>query len=543
MQLAAYDLKQGQPLSEAYIHDFAKVRELFDYNPWDPDCWQQRVSALRESPQPRSDRAGLVEVLARFNRSLGNAPQALDNIARLADERALVVVGGQQAGLFTGPLLVIYKAITIIQAAREAERQLERPVIPVFWIAGEDHDFDEVNHIFALTPDLQVEKIRLELHETVRTSMSRLAIAPSAWEAAIDRLAEALMDTEFKPGLIARLREIGRESRTLVDFFGRVMAWLFGSYGLVLLDSDDPLLRGLEGPMFRRLIENNAVLNEALLRGRRKVESLGFRPQSEIHEGQANLFVFEQDERRLLHRTREGFRDKREEKLYTVEELLALADERPQALSNNVMTRPLMQEYLLPVLAAVLGPGEIAYWGLTREAFHAFGMRMPVIVPRTGYSLLEGTLQKHMQKFGLSFDDVFCRFEEKRQEWLDRQDTLRLPERFAAVKEQFAAAYRPVLDDIARLNPGMKKLGETNLQKIMEQIEFMETRATDAFQSQFEASLRQMDRIRLSLFPLGKPQERLYNVFAYLNKYGDSWLRELIETPVALTGQHQICYF
>jgi len=339
------------------------------------------------------------------------------------------------------------------------------------------------------------------------------------------------------------LRETGRASRTPVECFGRIMARLFGSRGLVLLDSDDPRLRALEGPMFRRLIDRNEALNEALLTGRSKVERLGFAPQSEIAEGQANLFVFDGDERVLLHRQGNIFSDKNGKRHYSLEQLLDLADTRPQHLSNNVMTRPLMQEFLLPVLATVLGPGEIAYWALTRDAFHAFGMEMPVVIPRDRYTLIEGTLQKSMQKFGLSLDDVAHRFEEKRQAWLDAQDSLKLAERFAAVREQVQAIYRPLLDDIARINPGLRNLGETNLQKILEQIGFMEARANDAFAARFDASLRQMDRLKLSLFPLNQPQERVYNVFSYLNKYGDGWLDELIGAEAGLTGQHYVCYF
>jgi len=543
LQLAVCEWKQNQPLFETYIQNFAGVSELYDYHPWDPDVYEKRAEDLFSYRHLRADRTGLAEVLYAYNRSIGNAPQALNNIGRLAEDRALAVVGGQQAGLFTGPLFVVYKAITVIQAARQAEEKLRRPVIPVFWIAGEDHDLDEVNHIHALTPQLKVEKIRIETAgASPRIPVSRLRIPRSAWLAAIGQLDAVLMPTEYKEDLMGRITRMAEQSRTLSEFFARALAWLFGEYGLVFLDSDDPALRRLEKPMFRRIIEQNAALNEALIYGREKVERLGFQPQTEIREGQANLFVIERDERALLYRTQTGFTTRQETNAYSAEDLLRLAEQHPERLSNNVMTRPLMQEYLFPVLAAVLGPGEIAYWGLTRKAFHSMGMRMPVLLPRSRYTLVEGTLQKHMQKFGLSPEDILFRFQEKRQSWLERQDSLRLPERFARLRAQFTEAYRPLLDDIAKINPGLKKLGDTNMQKIAEQLEFMENRAKGAFASQFESSLRQMDRLYLSFLPLGKPQERILNIFPYLNKYGTDWLRELTESPVPLTGQHHVCY-
>jgi bacillithiol biosynthesis cysteine-adding enzyme BshC len=437
----------------------------------------------------------------------------------------------------------LYKAVTIIREAREAERALGRSVVPIFWIAGEDHDYEEANHTYVLNREQQVGKIKLDPREASRTSISRLAIDAGEWERAIGQLAEGMIATEFTPDLLGRLREIGRRSETLVDFFGRIMAWLFGADGLVLLDSDDSMLRECEAPMFRRLIERNEALNAVLIRGRDKVEALGLTPQHEVQAGQANLFVHEGEERLLLLREGEHFQDRKGVLSLTRDRLLKWADEEPARLSNNVMTRPLMQEFLFPVLASVLGPGEIAYWGLTGEAFAEFGMKMPILMPRLEVTLVEGTLQKHMRKYELDLADVFDNYEAKKQAWLDRQDSLRLEDKFAAVKRQFAEMYQPLLDTVAGLNPGLKKLGETNRQKILEQIDFMAGKATDAYQSQFDAALRQMDRIKLSLYPLERPQERVFNGFPYLNKYGEGWLRELVETDEPLTAGHYICYF
>jgi bacillithiol biosynthesis cysteine-adding enzyme BshC len=525
------------------MQDDPAVKPLFEFRFGSEVERERRAAWLSGSDQPRADRRSVIEALVGFNRHVDNSQRALDNVNRLADPNALVVVGGQQAGLFTGPLLVLYKAVTIIREAREAELALGRPVVPIFWIAGEDHDYEEANHTYVLTREQQIEKIKLNPRDASRTSISRLVIDAGEWEQAIGQLAEGMMATEFTPGLLDRLREIGSRSATLVEFFGRVMAWLFGEDGLVLLDSDDAKLRECEAPMFRRLIERNEALNEALISGRDKVEAIGLAPQHEVQAGQANLFVHAGEERMLLQREGEHFQDRKGVLSLTRDQLLKWADEQPALLSNNVMTRPLMQEFLFPVLATVLGAGEIAYWGLTGEAFAEFGMKMPILMPRLEVTLVEGTLQKHMRKYELDLADVFDEFERKKQAWLDRQDSLQLEDKFAAVKRQFAEMYQPLLDAIAGLNPGMKKLGETNRQKILEQIDFMAGKATDAYQSQFEAALRQMDRIKLSLHPHGKPQERVYNAFTYLNKYGEGWLRELVETKEPLTAGHYICYF
>ncbi|UQZ87045.1 hypothetical protein SK3146_06338 [Paenibacillus konkukensis] len=537
--------KSSQPITEDYVHDYGKVSALFDYNPWTGSSWAERADWLDNGRAFAADRNRIADVLSVFNRRLNNAPEALDAIEMLRSNDALCIVGGQQAGLFTGQALVIYKAVTIIRAAREASQRLGRPVIPVFWIAGEDHDFDEVNHMYSLSQDLQVNKIKIDHPSGKRSSVSRLEIAAEQWEEALRQLDSSLIPTEFKDGWMDAVRAIVASSSTLVDVFGQLLAKLFGSYGLVLLDSDDPALRRAEAPMFRSILENNAPLGEAYRQGKEQVRALGYEAQVEMNERGANLFIFDQDERVLLYAAegKDGcFTDRKAERSYSLGQLLDWTETSPERFSNNVLTRPLMQDYVLPVLGTVLGPGEIAYWALTKQAFHQAGMKMPIVVPRMEFTLLEGIVQKNMQKYGLTLEDVLYRLEEKQQQWLREQDQLKLEERFEQVRTQFKSSYGPLVELIAGVNGGLGKLGETNMNKIIEQIDFLEHKAADAVKSQHEASLRQYQRIALSVLPLGKPQERVYNIIAYLNKYGSDWLRELIEGELELDGLHKVCY-
>lgn len=545
MRLEQVDFPSGQPLTEAYIHQFAEVSGLYDYNPWDEADWKARAAWLDRERPAGADREQLADALRRFNEKAGNSAAALALIERLRDPGALCIVGGQQAGLLTGPLLVIHKAITIIQAARTASKRLDRTVLPVFWIAGEDHDFDEVNHAYVLSPEQQVEKLAVEHPGDARTSVSRLRFRPEQWASALEQLDKALLPTEYKPALLEKLQAYTLEASTLTDLFARILAELFGEYGLILVDSDDPAIRALERPMFQQLIEKRAGINEALHEARSQIEGLGYRPAAELNEQATNLFVFDDNgERLLLYRTAEEgvWSDRRGSRSFTVNQLLEWADAAPERLSNNVMTRPLMQDFLFPVLGAVLGGSEIAYWGLTRKAFHALGMRMPLLLPRISFTLVEGTVQKNMQKYGLTLEDVLYRLQEKQEAWLKEQDRLQLEDRFAELKQRFRLDYEPLIETISGINPGLKKLGETNLAKILEQIEFLENKSADAVRSQYESGLRQFQRVGLSAMPGGKLQERVYNVYGYLNKYGDNWLKELLSMELSIDGKHYACY-
>ncbi|WP_010270149.1 bacillithiol biosynthesis cysteine-adding enzyme BshC [Paenibacillus senegalensis] len=541
MKIIPFERNSGQRLAADYYHQFSKVSEFYEYNPWDGDSWAIRAEALGHPRSLTANRTELVHSLIRYNDKVNNAAEAFQALEQLKNENTLVVVGGQQAGLFTGPLLVIYKAITIIQAAKHAAEKLGRAVVPVFWIAGEDHDIDEVNHTYVHAHNEAV-KIKLSPAEgEPRTSISRLTV--KHWEDVLQQLDKSLMDTEFKAPIMDQLTLIAGQSSTLSEFFARIMASLFGRHGLILLDSDDPGIRKLEGAMFEQLLEQNELISEAFLNESSKLVSAGYQPQVETSPLSANLFVFGEDgERRLLQRSSSGFTDKRGEQEYSLGELQEMAWSRPGSLSNNVITRPLMQEFLLPVLASVLGPGEIAYWGQLRQVFGAVGMQMPILLPRKEHTLVEGTVQKYIDKYELTLEEAFDQWEEKKEEWLRSQDELCLEERFKLAKEQFAEIYKPILQAVAKINPGMEKLGQTNAAKIVEQIDFLQARSIEANKSQYEAALRQWDRIRNTLFPLGKPQERVYNLYSYVNKYGHSWLEELVAQPLQLRPLHSIVY-
>ncbi|MFF2482872.1 bacillithiol biosynthesis cysteine-adding enzyme BshC [Paenibacillus sp. NPDC058071] len=545
MSTEHYSFASAQPLTEAYIHQTdEQAGALYGYHPSNEQDWVKRVKRLDEMAGKRVAATEIAGVLRSYNEKLNAAPEAMAMISAIA-EGAPVIVGGQQAGLWTGPLMVVHKAVSIIGAAKSASEQLGRTVAPVFWIAGEDHDWDEANHTYVLTQEQELRKLSVQRPEGARTAVSRTEIDAQTWETLLAELAESLPHSEFKPQLLEQLAALVQDSHSLSDTFAAILSLLFGKEGLVILEADDPQLRKLESPMFRTLIERNDELEQAYLASAKRVKELGYELQADVVPGSANLFVFQQskgDERTLLHKMEGAFQDRKGTISLTAEQLLQLADDHPCQLSNNVLTRPLMQDYVLPVLGAVLGPGEIAYWALTGEAFRTLGMEMPIIVPRMSFTLVEGTIAKNMIKYELSFADVAERFEERKKQWLAAQDELSIDDRFAAVKQSFVDSYGPLLELATSIQPGLGKLGETNKQKIVEQIEYLESKTKDAFTKQFDASIRQLDRIALSLWPSGKPQERVLNMTAYWNRYGTSWLSKLLEAPYERTGGHQIVH-
>jgi bacillithiol biosynthesis cysteine-adding enzyme BshC len=547
LRFESFRSTQRNPIAQSYDQDQHNILDRFDF-PMSKNhpSWTDRVTWLEQNEHLRASRERIAEILTAYNMRHNNTPEVIASLEKLRDPRALVVTGGQQACLFTGPSFVVYKAITIIQTARQCEAMLGRPMVPVFWIAGEDHDWDEVRQTHILTPQLTIERIMLENSASPsakRTSISRTPIALETWKQAIEAMSQALPGTEFKEGLICKLERIAFSSTTLVEAFAKSCSLLFGSYGLLVLDSDDPALRELEAPMFREIITHHQSLTDALKLGEQAVAAAGFPIQAQTVQHGLQLFMFHDGERKLLYRDGNQLFDRKRTIQLEVHDAIRLVEQQPQNFSNNVFTRPLMQEYLLPCLAVVLGPSEIAYWSTLKEAFHLFSLRQPVVVPRTEITLVEGTVQKQIDKLGLTMDDVYTRLDVLRQQWLNAQDTHRLDQRFAQVRTTFIEMYQPLVTTAESINPSLKKLGETNLDKIIEQIRYFEARTHDAALQQHEAGLRHWDRIRHSIVPHGKPQERVLNFFQYIVKYGQPWFDQLMEQWLREVDPHQSTHY
>lgn len=542
MNIVPEPLSGGSRLAQDYISRFEQVSGFYGGDHRDMRSWEQRVKWLDHTEEKRIDRRALVASLRSYNDKYNQHDEVHKSLDLLEQDGTMVITGGQQSGLFTGPMLVVHKAITIIQAAREAEKRLGRPVIPLFWIAGEDHDWDEANHAYVLTSDLEVTKIKIDGDESSRTSVSFTPVAKGQWKQALDELQQLLQDSEFKPEIMNLLRQSAETSIGLSDAFAKLMGILFGKYGLVLLDSADPHLRSLEAPIFEKLIKQNESLGHSYQLAARDITGLGYELQADVTVNGANLFYLFENKRLLLFRENGVFADRKGFVSMTETELLAQLVEYPERFSNNVLTRPLMQDSLLPVLGTVLGQGEISYWAITRYAFAEMGLEMPLILPRMSFTLIENTSQKYMEKYSLTFQDIYVSLEARRQEWLSGQNGLDLDQRFQETKESFNRLYEPLLQELSSVQPGLVKLGENNKDRILGQMDFLLKKNKEALEHQHHASLRQWDLLSHSIVPMDRPQERVYNIFYYLNRYGMSLLDDLMVMPYDDSGAHRAVY-
>lgn len=541
------------PAALAYLNDFARVAPAYEYDWTRQESFARRAAYLNGGGWT-GDRAAVAAALERYNQALGADEAALANARLLARPGTLAAVTGQQAGILTGPAYSIYKAMTTIRLARQQSERLGVPVVPVFWIAGEDHDWHEVSWVMVPAGDRAHRLALTERFDGERRSVA-LAPMPPSVKAVIAEFEALMPETEFKAEVVARLREAAAAppalepeatggQPSLADWFGRLMAWIFRGTGLVFLNSADPALRRIEAPFFVRALEHQPEVEAACERGVHRWErQLGFACTVDLVPGSLNLFLYVDGDRLPL--VGEGDRvwvRANPDLSWSRSELSDLAWQSPERFSTNVVLRPVVQSFLLPDLVYCGGPGEINYLGLYRDVYRTMGQQMPVLVPREGFTLVEPPIARVLQKHGLTLDDAFHRLEERKQELLEREDRLGIVPAFAAFRRDFAGRYAGLADLVLQLDPQLGQLVEENRRQIDHQINRLEEKARQQHRKNCETSIRQFDRIKAHLTPHGL-QERAFSILPYLVKYGPDLVSRLVdEVPLEEGWSHRAIY-
>ncbi|ABO66353.1 Conserved hypothetical protein [Geobacillus thermodenitrificans NG80-2] len=541
MEVREVPLPATTKLAADYITGAFPAEKGFGYARTDDEAFRRRLIHLQTRTY---DRHGLADYLQAYHRRFSASAATMNNIDKLRDENSVVIVGGQQAGLLTGPLYTIYKIITIIRLAKEQEQKLGVPVVPLFWIAGEDHDIAEVDHVYVVE-DGEVKKVVYPHKLKEKQMAADVPLDRQLADAWIERVVKTYGETDVTNELLSFLAACLDDSHTFVDFFAAIVLRLFADDGLVVLNAGDASVRPLERRFFAALIDRHRDVTSAVLAQQEALRALGYAPLIEIAPNAANLFYYDGRERSLLHYDEESglFRNKTGSVALTKQQLLELAEAKPACLSNNVVTRPLMQEYLLPTLAFIAGPGEIAYWAELKEVFALFGMEMPPVVPRLQATLVSRSLQTDLVDIGLEAADVLSgRLEAVKQQWLKATAEAPLTEAFAKAKADIEAAHRPLRELGVAIDRGLEGLVAKNAAIIQAQIEFLQQTLERALLSKHEVEWRKFWRVETSLRPNGAPQERVWNVFYYVNRYGFDFVEKLSAISNPGNGMHKIVY-
>jgi bacillithiol biosynthesis cysteine-adding enzyme BshC len=538
MEIECLSLPTANRLVADYLQATPEAMRFFSYAPYDQQAARQRLTWLKE--RRLAHRHELADGLAAYNQSIGNDSAALANIELLRDEDTYVVIAGQQAGVLTGPLYTIHKALSIIHTARKLQAQQGVTVVPVFWIAGEDHDLEEINHVFIPHVSGNPGKLKLSLGVKGKRSASMVPLKQEVANRFVHDFFAAHPETEHTKGLRQLAEETLGLSTSVVDWFARLMVHFFGKYGLILVESSSSYLRKLQRPVFEMVIERNEQIHQLLLSTEEQLREAGYATQLDLDDNAAHLFIYENGERLLLERSQDQFRTKDGRHSYTKQELLEIVQTAPERLSANVVSRPLAQEYLFPTLAFIGGPGEIGYWAYYKAFFAEMGVELPLILPRISITLLEGNIERILQQLELSAEVVLSHFAEWKAEWWARFQDPTLMRQFDQVRQAILDAYRPLTEQVAAFDPGLRDMAGKNTDRLLEQVAFLEEQVARSIESRHQVAIHRLTRMENALIPTGKLQERVWSVFTYLNSHGPDFIERLMQTNFSIDGTHKI---
>jgi bacillithiol synthase len=541
MEIFNLSLPATNRFASSYLQQKPEIMSFFDYGYGDHAQDLDRLVELQNRTFPRE---AIVDHMEKFMERFPTSPKVMESLAKLKEPNSTVIIGGQQAGILTGPLYSVHKVISIIKLAEEKEQELNIPVVPVFWIAGEDHDYHEVNHVYVPSEQKLVKKVYPE-KMLQKKMVSDIALDSDTCLAWTKEVLEMLGEAEYTQELQNFIHVAIQNSRNFVDFFAFIIMELFKEKGLLIVDSGNPELRRIERELFLNLVDKQKKISNALYNQQKEIEKSGFPLTIEASLNSANLFYYEEkyNERLLLeyHEENQSFMSKNKSVVFTEDELLQIAYDYPERLSNNVVTRPLMQEFLFPTLGFIAGPGEIAYWAELKKVFEIFEIKMPPIVPRLNLTFIERAVESDIFDLDLTIDEVL---RVGTSAAVDRFFTsvkdAELEEQFLLMKDQVSQQYKIIEGKLAGLDRGLLPLLAKNETKLLEQIDFMKEKIENSIQQRHAITFQKFNRIENSLRPNGAPQERIWNLFYFLNKYGFTMIEDLLNLPFEFDGLHKV---
>ena len=480
-----------------------------------------------------TDRNALCDALIEINSNIGASPSTLSNIELLRHSDTVAVLTGQQAGLFTGPLYTIYKALTAIKQA-EALTAKGVNAVAVFWAATEDHDFDEVAETFVIGRGNELTKSNYRPTDYKENSQVGSVKIDEGIETVIADLLDSFEHTEFSDEVRAILLGGWTVGNGFGEAFMRQLAIIFAKYGLVFVDPMNAKIKQLAAPIFEKAVRHSDQIVSALMeRGSKLVEN-GFHAQVVVEDDYFPLFwIDDEGGRHALRNVGDGkFRVKGDKREFTSVELQAIARDQPERLSPGVMLRPVVQDFLFPTICYFGGGAEVAYFAQNSEVYRVLERPVTPVFHRQSFSVTETSQRRSMEKLKLGLVDFFEGREAVTMRSAEKYLTPETPVLFADVEEKINSELNRLDQAVSNIDATLAANLATRRRKIVYHIAALREKTLRAHLRNDETFRRRLDALFATVLPNDGLQERTVNVVTYLNRYGLNfidWVYEAID--------------
>ncbi len=515
----------GNELVRDYLSEDPAALRFYAGSPFRLDSFRRKAAetAARFGPHERARAAGALRA---------TSPAARDRLDRFVRDGGLVVTTGQQTGFLTGPLYTIYKAISAVVLARHLEDHLGSIVLPVFWVASEDHDWAEVNHAFLLDPAGRLRRFELPEGDPRPLPMS---------ERHLDGDLDELCDDIFqhvggKHHTHDHLRNVidpyRVKGRTVAEAFGDAIASVLGPFDMLIADAANPELKQISSPILGQALQDADAHEEGLVERSRRIEAAGYSTQVAILEGGTNVFAHGEGGRERLYRRGSGFAVRERRSFTGRQEMLREVETNPSAFSPNVLLRPVVESAVFPTIAYVGGPGELAYLAQVGSILERYGIMPPIAVPRFSGVVVEAATERTLTKLELTRSDL----EEPRERLIERLARWEIPpsavESLAAIRTDLVGGFDRLADEVQMVDPTLVDSLGAIRNRLLNDSRRAERQIVRSIKRGDRLATAQLDRVLDSLRPNGKPQDRVLNILPFLARYGDHFLVE-VERAIA----------
>lgn len=498
-------------LFEDYINQSSQVKPFYNHHINKTDF----SAYLDNNKFDYLNRSVLVKaLLSQANLVSNTSSTSLGNIQLLENNNTYTITTGHQLCLFTGPLYFIYKIASTINLCQSLkEKFTDKNFVPVYWMASEDHDFEEINHANVFGK------------KVVWNSAQKGSVGEFSTEGLQEVIAELktiLGDNEKANEILSVFEKAYINHTNLADATRYLVNELFGDYGIIILDGNDSELKQLFKEEFKKdIFENTSyqLVSET-------ITELQKNYSAQVTPREINVFYKEKGLRERIEKQGERFVVLNTEISFSKEEIENIIQTAPEKLSPNVVLRPLYQQKILPNIAYVGGPGELAYWLEYKTMFDAYAIHLPILMPRNFVMLVDKGTQNKLQKLNLNIEDAFKDGEELVKQFIKTQhNDINLEE----AKKQLAEIYASITETVNIIDKSLVGTTEAEKQKAINGISTIEQKINRALKQKSETDVNQIWSIKEKLFPKNHPQERYDNFSMYYTKYGKEFISNIMK--------------
>jgi bacillithiol biosynthesis cysteine-adding enzyme BshC len=480
--------------------------------------YQPTITGFKKAIEDRTNQNISRDVLVKvLNEQYGKkgSDATNKNISSLADKNTCTVTTGHQLCLFTGPLYFIYKIITVINLAERLKKEYPaNNFVPVYWMASEDHDFAEINHTYLFGKKIEWSGDSLAGGPVGKISLETLAPV-------LDGLLTIIGESEKAVELKKILVEAYSGNKTLAEATFAFVNALFGKYGLVIIDADNAELKKLFIPVITDEINNQSSF-KLVSATDEKLAKHGIEPQ--IFARDINLFYVNEQGRNRIEKQNDSYLVLNTKTIFTKEQILAEVNQHPERFSPNVILRPVYQQMILPNVAYIGGPSEVAYWLQLKAVFEYHKAMFPLLMPRNFAMVIDKGTAGKMDKFKLNAKDIFLETEELVKSYVISNDG---GIDFNTEKEKLKAVYDEISAKIKTIDTTLIALAEAELQKQYNALKVIETKLIRAQKQKDETNVNQIKKMKEKLFPDGSLQERHDSFIPFYLQYGADFFEML----------------